>query len=244
MRRQALHLFAALILSVAATNALAYAPMELETTAPTVTGPTLEPLNPTRGGKTNLPTGPASSDSHEEDLEEPHSDDLKATGVPEEGRAEIGDVHYGTDDLPPAVVETRTRLIDASRTGEIEALRPIFDGQRGPPLVAGTAIVEDPVDSLRSQSGDDEGREILAILMELLETGYVKIGEGRAATYIWPYFAEVPLADLDAAQYVELYRILTAIDVEEMERMGRYLFFRVGISADGRIRYFTAGDLE
>ncbi|WP_108662668.1 hypothetical protein [Acuticoccus kandeliae] len=227
-------------------TAYAYAPVELETTPPAIDGLKLEPLNQTRGAKTGLPNMPVEvpSEGAEDDVDEPHSGETEATSVPPEARAKIEDVRYGLDSLPPAVAETRERLLAAARSGDIEALRPIFEAQRSAPIVAGTFVVEDPVASLRSQSGDDEGREILAILTELLETGFVAIGTDRAATFVWPYFAEVPLADLTPPQYVELYRILTAIDVEEMEQMGRYTFFRVGIAADGRIRYFTAGDME
>ena len=102
--------------------------------------------------------------------------------------------------------------------------------------------VDDPVAFLKMQSGDEEGHEILAILTEVLETGHVYIESD--GTYVWPYFAEVPLHEMKPPHLVELYRILTSVDVEEMERMGRYTFFRAGIGKDGRLRYFTAGDLD
>ncbi|MEO1102805.1 MAG: hypothetical protein AAFW98_03575, partial [Pseudomonadota bacterium] len=111
------------------------------------------------------------------------------------------------------------------------------------PIVTGFERVDDPVAHLRLQSGDDDGQEILAILVELLEAGHVAV-EDITTTYVWPYFAEVPLGTLKAPHKVELYRILTAIDVEEMERLGHYTFFRVGIAEDGRVRYFSAGPLE
>lgn len=163
---------------------------------------------------------------------------------PSEGRAAVADIRYGADSLPPTVAERRRRLIEAARTGDIEALRTVFETQAGPPVVSVTGEADDLVGFLRQQSGDEEGREILAILIELLESGHVAVGEGPARTFVWPYFAEVPLQDLDARHYVEVYRVLTAVDVEEMLREGRYLFFRVGITEDGRLRYFTAGDIE
>ena len=126
----------------------------------------------------------------------------------------------------------------------IDALRPIFGGQRVAPIVAPFQAVPDAVAHLRLQSGDPDGREILAILLELLEGGHVKVGEGSTQTFVWPYFAEVPLNELKPQHMVELYRILTSIDVEELERQGRYTFFRVGIAADGRVRYFSAGEVE
>ncbi len=133
-------------------------------------------------------------------------------------------------------------MIEGARTGDVEALRPLFESQRLPPIVSSTMPVKDPVDFLKTQSGDPEGREILAIMTELLETGHVYLADDE--TYVWPYFAEVPLEELAPPHYVDLYRILTSLDVEEMERLGRYTFFRVGITKDGRLRYFTAGELD
>ncbi|UOM35862.1 hypothetical protein [Acuticoccus sp. I52.16.1] len=205
------------------------------------------PMRPTSGEKGSLPSRlkPAVSkpDTVEDGVEEdPHSAPDEAILMPPPARAGIGDVVWDAAALPAAVARTRAALIEAARTGDVEALRPLFEGQTLPPIVSSMVPVKDPVDFLRNQSGDPEGREILAILTEILEAGYVYIeGDG---TYVWPYFAEVPLAEMDAPHYVDLYRILTSLDVEEMERMGRYTFFRVGIGNDGRLRYFTAGDVD
>ncbi|RAI04003.1 hypothetical protein DLJ53_05945 [Acuticoccus sediminis] len=229
--------------------AFAYAPVAEAPEAPEQLElhATIGPMRPTTGAKSALPDRLKPTvnkpEAVEEGIEEdPHSVEQEAIPVPPEGRASIGDVVWGDETLPPEVARTRTALLDAARTGDVEALRPIFSGQDLPPVVSSTVPVDDPVDFLKTQSGDPEGREILAILTEILETGHVFIeGDG---TYVWPYFAEVPLEELKPPHFVELYRILTAIDVEEMERQGRYTFFRVGITKTGRLRYFTAGDVE
>lgn len=201
------------------------------------------PLGQTTGGKSDLLPTPVQSGTRDGEASDPHDAPRDAIIVPEP-RAGIDDVRHDLDALPPAVAEARRQLIEAARTGDIEALRPIFDGQLTKPLVDNFSEVEDPVEQLRNQSGDPEGREILAILLELLEAGYVHIGPEGAGTYVWPYFAEVPLTELEPPHYVELYRILTSLDVEEMQRIGSYTFFRVGISHDGRIRYFSSGLME
>lgn len=216
-------------------------------------------IDPTVGDKTDLPTNGITDDGDDGPADptggageprpglgnqDPHAPDGQATSVPAPARIGIDAVRYGETDLPAAVRETRNLLLEAARTGDIEALRPVFARQSAPPIVAGFDPVDDPVGNLKLQSGDDEGREILAILIELLESGYVRVGPAEAGTYVWPYFAEVPLDELSDRNYVELYRILTAVDVEEIARQGRYTFFRVGIAADGRVRYFSAGDLE
>jgi hypothetical protein len=41
---------------------------------------------------------------------------------------------------------------------------------------------------------------------------------------------------------VELYRIVTAGDVTDMKEFGGYNFYRLGISADGKWKFFVAGD--
>ncbi|MBJ3778289.1 hypothetical protein [Acuticoccus mangrovi] len=245
MRRQPLVLIAALVAALACPLwAHAYAPEDV-VLEPSDQATEKSPLSPTTGEKSSRPDRLLRQDDDEEDVpEDPHSVDMEATGVPAPTRAGIDDVRYDPAELPSAVAETRRLLIDAARTGDIDKLRDVFARQRAAPLVANFSTTPDAVNSLRSQSGDAEGQEILAILMEILETGYVHVGPPEGGTYVWPYFAEVPLADLTPRHYVELYRLLTSLDVEEMERMGRYTFFRVGISADGRLRYFSAGDLD
>lgn len=203
----------------------------------------------TTGGKSGLPPtvpdAPAPAiDDEEEEAFDPHDAPSDAIAVPAPARAGVEDIRYDVHGLPPAVAETRRRLIEAARTGDVEALRPLFESQRTPPLVANFSLVDDPVAHVRNQSGDAQGREILAILIELLEAGYVRLGPEEGGTYVWPYFAEVPLGELGPRHYVEVYRILTSIDVEELERIGAYTFFRIGIAHDGRIRYFSAGLME
>lgn len=208
---------------------------------------TIGPMRPTRGEKSGLPSRLKPTVSEPEEAEEsieedPHSADQEAISMPDTARAGLGDVVWDVDALPAAVAAKRAALLEAARSGNIDALRPLFSAQTLPPLVSAVVQVDDPVAFLQNESGDAEGREILAIMIEILETGHVFIaGDG---TYVWPYFAEVPLDELGPRNLVELYRILTSLDVEAMERQGRYTFYRIGITTDGRLRYFSAGDLE
>lgn len=238
-------------LAAGVPGALAYAP-DGEAVAPpplNAMRATLSPMRPTRGEKSSLPSDLPSGKGEDDEspaeepalIVDPHAADAEVADE-EPGRATIADVAWDGAGLPDAVGATRARLIEAARTGDVEALRPLFEGQARPPLVSSIAAVADPVAFLQRQSGDAEGREILAILIEVLESGHVFIEED--GTYVWPYFAEVPLSELEPSHQVELYRLLTSLDVEEMERQGRYTFFRVGIARDGRLRYFAAGDLD
>ena len=128
--------------------------------------------------------------------------------------------------------------MDPAKTGNVEELRGVFEQNEMPPSL-GFESYDDPIEFLKSQSGDPEGREILALLLEILEAGWVHVDEGGPQEmYIWPYFDQWPLDGLSPSQEVELYRILTAGDVEEMRRHGGYIFFRVGIGQDGTLHYF------
>lgn len=145
-------------------------------------------------------------------------------------------------DMPPPVLATRQKLIDAAKSGDLERLRALMAEQPEPPAVS-LGDSGDPIEYLKALSADADGREILAILLEVLESGFSHVGEGSdEELYVWPYFAEYPLEALTPPQLVELFTLLTAADYEDMKSYGSYTFFRVGISPDGRWRFFLAGD--
>jgi len=145
-------------------------------------------------------------------------------------------------DMPEPVRKTWTALRDAARKGDIEALQPLIDAQPSPPTFAFDEI-DQPILYLKSLSGDPEGREILAILLEVLESGFVLADpDTPEAMYLWPYFARYPLEQLTPEQMVEMFTLLTAGDYQDMLSYGAYIFFRVGISPDGAWHFFVAGD--
>jgi hypothetical protein len=144
--------------------------------------------------------------------------------------------------LPEPVRETRRKLMEAAKSGDIEALRPLMEAESEPPSVA-YGDPGDPIAYLKALAADADGREILAILLEVLESGFVHVGEGTDDDYfVWPYFAQYPLTALTPQQLVELFTLLTAADYEDMKSYGAYTFFRVGIAPDGRWLFFLAGD--
>jgi len=150
----------------------------------------------------------------------------------------LPDIHYGEADLPEPVRRTREAILEAARGGDIEALRAVLETSEMPPVLARGAT-GDPITFLKESSGDPEGREILAILTDLLEAGWVTVDAGKPTEmYVWPYFATVPIDRLTPPQMVELYRILTAADVDEMRAYDAWLFFKIGIGPDGTWHYF------
>jgi hypothetical protein len=153
--------------------------------------------------------------------------------------AEIPKVEYGTEGLPAPVARLREQIIEAAKTGDIEKLRMIVDANGTPPDF-GQDEKADAIAALKAQSGDDGGREILAILLDILEAGYVHIDAGTPQeVYVWPYFVQYPIDKLSPAQLVELFRIVYAGDYEDMLDFGHYTFYRTGIAPDGTWKFFV-----
>jgi hypothetical protein len=159
----------------------------------------------------------------------------------EPGPAASSPILRSEADLPEPVRETRRKLLEAARSGDLDQLRALMDAQPEKPAVA-LSDPGDPIEYLKALSTDAEGRELLAILLEVLEAGFVRVEPGTAdELYVWPYFAQVPLESLTPPQLVELFTLLTAADYEDMRSYGSYTFFRVGIAPDGRWLFFLAG---
>jgi hypothetical protein len=101
----------------------------------------------------------------------------------------------------------------------------------------------DPVALWRNTYPESGGLEVLAMLISILETGFVHVDAGTPQDmYVWPYFAYVPLKQLKPEQKVELFRIVTGADYRTMEQTGAYTFYRVGIGPDGIWHFFVSGD--
>ena len=153
------------------------------------------------------------------------------------------EISYDEARLPGPVRELRTKLIEAARTGNIEAIRPLFQAGEDATVVSFGDQPEDPVAFLKSASGDGEGIEILAILIDVLNAGYARVEAGSDdEIYVWPYFTQVDLSRLTKPQLVELFRIVTAGDYQSMIDFGAYNFYRIGITPDGKLQFFVAGD--
>lgn len=150
-------------------------------------------------------------------------------------------IEHDISKAPEPVRRLRQLIIDAAATGNIEKLRPLVNPGPNQARVDGDG--EDPIAALKSFSGDPDGLEVLAIIIDLLSTGYAHIDAGTPdEMYVFPYFAGKPLTKLTAPEKVELLRIITAGDLADMQEYGNYSFYRIGISPDGQWKFFTAGD--
>jgi len=145
--------------------------------------------------------------------------------------------------LPEPVKKMRVALVEAAASGDIERLRPLLGTGDDQTQVSVGDAPEDPIAALKSLSGDQDGREVLAILLDIISTSAALVDKGTPQeAYVWPYFAEKNLDTLTPPEIVELYRIVTAGDVTDMKEFGGYNFYRLGIGPDGKWKFFVAGD--
>ena len=215
------------------------APDEPATQSPSIQRAPL-PLPSDSDGETTTPD--AGPDAPEGSSDEPQPSP-SATHPRADPDSPPPEIVYDLQRLPEPVKRMHQLIVDACKSGDLERLRPLIgNGDSQTQLTLGE-IEGDPIDFIRQLAGDDQGQEILAILEEILEAGYVHVDAGTPEElYVWPYFFALPLDRLTPQQRVELFRIVTAGDFEEMKSIGAYIFYRVGITPEGRWSFFVAGE--
>ncbi len=144
---------------------------------------------------------------------------------------------YDFDALPEPVKRMLERIASAAQSGEIENVRPVLESNELKPMVA-TAFVEDPIAFWKKESADGTGRDVLAAMLDVMSSGFLRIGQGQDEMYVWPYFAEADLTKLTPVQEVELYRVVSPALAVPMKKAGKYSFYRLGISPNGVWHYF------
>jgi hypothetical protein len=144
--------------------------------------------------------------------------------------------------LPEPVKKMREQLIEAAASGDVERLRALLGTGANKTLIMNNDS-EDPIDTLKSFSGDPDGQEILAILIDILSAGAARVDAGKPdELYVWPYFVGKNLETLTPPERVDLLRIVTAGDLIGMQENGNYNFYRLGITPDGEWKFLTGGD--
>jgi len=155
----------------------------------------------------------------------------------------LPEVIYNLDRLPEPVRRMHDLIVEAAKSGDMEKLRPLLGMADSATQLSFGEIDGDPIEFLKGLSGDPEGQELLAILEEVMLAGFVHLEAGTPnEIYVWPYFFGIPLDKLDARQRVELFKIVTAGDLDDMQQFGTYIFYRVGITPEGRWAFFVAGE--
>lgn len=147
--------------------------------------------------------------------------------------------------LPAPVEEMRQAILAAVHSGRIEDLVVPLDWNELRPDVA-AATGEDPITYWKKASGDGQGREILAVLADILQMRPAELPLGKDLEnniiYVWPYLAEANLAELTPAQEVDLLRLVTAEQAKAMRQKKRWTWWRLTIGADGTWHSFKKAE--
>jgi hypothetical protein len=146
-------------------------------------------------------------------------------------------VIYDFNRLPDEIRDTLQSIVVAAQSGNIDEMLPVLEENELPPMLSATAV-SDPIAFWKKASADGEGRDILAAMMNVFSSGFMRKGEGKDVMYIWPYFAEMDLTKLTPAQEVDFYRVVPPPLGVEMKKSGKYTYYRAGIGADGVWHYF------
>src|SRR5690606_26214462 len=138
--------------------------------------------------------------------------------------------------LPAAVAETAQELLDATVACDASALVDIAIDD-ATTLTLGSASPEEVL----AVPDDDERYASMAQLLAGFEPGTTDL-EG-SLLYVWPRVATGEAQGEDAA-WQELVDggLLPAEEVEQMRAAGSYLWWRIGIDADGAWTFHVAGD--
>jgi hypothetical protein len=159
--------------------------------------------------------------------------------------ASAAKVETPPNQLPAAVAEMRDGILAAVKSGRIEDLQVPIAWNELPPAFA-KEPTPNPIEYFKKQSGDGEGREILAIIASLLDAGHTTVPTGKDVEnnrlFVWPRFAELPLDKLRPEDEVELYRLITPEMLKQMRQQKKWTWYRLVIGADGTWHSFSKAE--
>lgn len=152
------------------------------------------------------------------------------------------DIETDLSKLPDRVREMHQRILEAAKSGDVEALRPVLESNELTPTFS-FGKERDAIAHWKELSDDKQGREILAVLVNILSMPYVRLRAGTSdEMYVWPYLFESDLEKLTPREEVDLYRLVTPEEARIMKEYGAYIWYRLGIGPDGTWHFFVAGD--
>jgi len=116
------------------------------------------------------------------------------------------------------------------------------DAQKTPPRVS-FGDPEDAIAYLKGASEDGEGRQILGLLVDILDQPFAYYPDSEGETnYIWPYLSELDPTALTPEQTVDAYRLLNTEQLQELRDLEAWYFWRLYINESGEWTAFVAGD--
>jgi hypothetical protein len=147
--------------------------------------------------------------------------------------------------LPQHVAEMRDMILAAAKSGKLDDLKSALEISDVSPDT-GLAPADDAIAAFKAASADGEGREILAVMAEILEMPPAALPLGKDLEnnliYVWPYLSERPIEAMTPKEQVELYRLVPHAKVVEMREKKRWTWWRLIIAADGTWQLFKKPD--
>ncbi len=139
-------------------------------------------------------------------------------------------------ELPPAVAQTRSTIIDDA----IMCRFPELTALAGPGFT--TDFGGGGAEMFAEWEAAGEGK--LGILAKILNMTPVELQSGNGQTYhAWPSaFAYDSWDDIPQAALDELLAIYTQAELDELSGFGSYAGWRTGIDSEGNWMFFVAGD--
>jgi hypothetical protein len=142
-------------------------------------------------------------------------------------------------DLPAGTRTMLARIRTAAETGDVEALRLPIQRNELPPTF-GRGMRGDPIALLKARSADGAGRELLHILMRVLDAGATGLTAGAAPPqYLWPYYANTPYQRRSPAERAASWGLVRVADLGVSLQRGQPLIHRVVIGTDGTWQVFA-----
>jgi hypothetical protein len=138
--------------------------------------------------------------------------------------------------VPPNVEDMREQILAAVHAGDVAELTGAIEWNEIKPDF-GKDAASDPIAYWKAKSADGQGRDVLAVLGNILSLPPARLAIGRdpenTLVYVWPYLAELPLDSLTPAEEVELYRLMPVADARAMIKAKKWTWWRIAIGADG-----------
>jgi hypothetical protein len=159
-----------------------------------------------------------------------------APATPESAKSQAPKERAFRGALPPNVEDMREQILAAVHAGDLAELNDAIEWNEIKPDF-GTAANADPIAHWKAKSADGQGRDVLAVLGNLLALPPARLAIGRdpenTMVYVWPYLAELPLDSLTPAEEVDLYRLMPVADARAMIAGKSWTWWRIAIGADG-----------
>lgn len=147
--------------------------------------------------------------------------------------------------LPQSVIDMREQILAAVHSGDVDDLKDAIEWNEIAPDF-GAVAKDDPIKHWKSSSKDGEGREVLAVIANLLALPPARLAIGKdpenTTVYVWPYLAELPAGTLKPEEEVDLYRIMPPDAAKSAKSAKAWTWWRLAIGADGTWHTFRKYD--